>query len=505
MKKRKNILHIVGDSFNNLYYGPAITSNRKKQKEVKVPSVIPKKTITVPSGRISQPRPQDTGYGISALRKESNMVKPEFNFESIGTLRKLYKHNEDVGSVLMDLVQLTNTGHKIKFDQSVKPDMVDKMRKHLRERSKDWGSGTAGVHGIINKMIAQIWISGALSAEMVPARGLTHIDNVVLVDAETIRFKLRKKDGRYEAYQLLKYFTGFSKQYIKLNPNTYKYYGLISDTDTPYGVPPFMTALKGIGTQDMMKKNIDHILNQMGLLGYLEVNVEKPDQGGDESVPIYTKRLNKLLDETKENVQQGFLDGVVVGFKEDHEFNFQATTKNLNGVPDLFNQNENQIANGLKTSGTFLGLSGSGTEQMLSIVFTKMLSQLKNVQLLLSAFLEELYRLELVMAGYDFKSLSVNWNPSTITDDLKIQQATEIKQRIAHNLWIDGIIGQEAYADRMGEEKADRVVEPPPPAGYDTDSVKKEKKEGDKDKSDRKGRDKKKTQPKRKDTDTKKR
>lgn len=497
MNKNKNFLGRLGDAIVGRIEG--------KGKTIPIENPIPgKKNVVVPAGRTSSPRVKDESYDLDRIRKETNIIKPEFTFDSIPILRKLYKHNEDVGSILMDLVQLTNTGHKIKFDNSVKPDLVDKMRKHISSRSKDWGSGVAGIDGMINKMIAQIWISGALSAEMVPARGLTNIDNIILLDAETIRFKLIKKTGRYHPYQMMKYFFGKEKQYIKLNSTTYKYYGLISDTDNPYGVPPFMTALSSLSTQKSMRANIDHIMNQMGLLGYLETKLDKPEQMADESDEAYKGRLKRLLEESKNNVLAGFKEGVVAGYMEDHEFTFHSTSKNLNGIPDLYNQNENQIANGLKSSSSFLGVGGGGTEQMLSIVFTKMLSQLKNVQLLLIRFLEELYTLELLMAGYSFKSLSVEFRASTITDDLKIQQGKEIKQRVLHNLWADGIIGQDSYADQMDYEKFDRKVTPPTPEGT-VDKSDEEKVEKDKDKSDRKGRDKGNNQPKRKDTDPKER
>lgn len=505
MAKDKNIFQRIGDgveAFRKSYSGTV--ANRRKT--IKIPNPIPeKKSVTIPSGRSSSIQPQQDSYGIDALRSEIQMIKPDFAFDSIPVLRKLYKYNEDVGSVLIDLIQLTNTGHKVEFDNSVNPDLVDTMRKHLAERSKDWGSGVAGIDGIINRLVAQIWIGGALSAEMVPSRGVKSIENIIMLDPETIRFKATPKNGKYQPYQMLSYFAGFKKNFVKLNTTTYKYISLLGDTDNPYGVPPFMTAMKGIKTQGKMRANIDHIMDQMGLLGYLNVLLDKPDQNADEPDEAYESRLHKLLDGTKTNLMSGFKDGIVSGFKEDHEFEFNATTKNLQGVPDLFNQNENQIANGLKTSGTFLGLSGSGTEQMLSIVFTKMLSQLKNVQIIVSSFLRELYTLELLMAGYNFKSLHITFNPSTITDDLKIQQGREIKQRVLHNLWVDGIIGQDTYADKMGEEKYDRVVEPPPPGGYDAEDSKKQDVEKRKDESDRKSRDKKKTQPKRKDTSTKKR
>jgi len=203
---------------------------------------------------------------------------------------------------------------------------------------------------------------------------------------------------------------------------------------------------------------------------------------------------------------KGFKTGVLVGFQEDHEFEFKATTKNLSNVNDVFNLNQNQLANALKSPASFLGLEQAGGEGQLGIVFTKMLSQLMNVQSILSQGLERIYSMELLLAGYDFSGLKVEFNKSTITDDLKLWQGKEIKQRVLHSLWVDRIISSEQYADDMMYKKPYKVVEPPEPGETnDASGKKKEDREKDKDKSDRKGRDKKNPQPKRKDRETKSR
>jgi len=480
-----------------------------KPKVVRELRDIPKlsKVVSPPAGRVSQPDYTGDGEGITGFGERVNFVTPSFVRESIPIIRKLYKVNEDVGSVVFDLISLTNTGHIIEFDQTVKPELVDKMRKHLMNVSKNWGSGVSGINGLINKMVAQIWISGALSNEWVPNKYLTGIQNNCLINPEQIYFEYNHKLNRYEAFQKLKGLISINKTYVKLNPITYKYYGLINDTDEPYGIPPFLTVLESIGTQADMKTNINHILKQLGLLGYLEARLAKPDRGANETESAYIKRLDSLLITTKQNVQNGFMDGVVVGYEEDHEFQFHSTTKNLGGVSDIFNQNERQIAAGLKTSPNFLGLPGGGTETNMGIVFTKMLSQLKSVQHLIGLNLEIGYALELTMAGFDFKSINVKWKPSTVTDDLKIQQGLEIKQRVLHGLRVDGIISQDTYAEGMGYEKPHSEE---PEVSYE-DQAGKGSKDGEqvskdsevKKKSERKSRDKGNNQPRRGDNKTK--
>lgn len=483
-------------------FGYELRKARKVKPKSKPRDATKEKVTVLPPGPIAKPDTRENFdiYSYNGLK----MVKPTTVLELIPIIRSLYKTNSDMGSVMNDLVRLTNTGHKIKFDQSTDAALADKMRAHLKEASKKWAVSTPNIDGIVNKLITQIWVTGALCAENVPDNRLYGIEKVSIVNPENIVWMIDKR-GRYQAYQKVARFgiPGLPDM-IKLNLDTFNYITIMGDEDNPYTIPPFLTALESLATQKDMKKNITHVLKQTGLLGYLEVKVDKPSQHSNESESKYAERLSALLTATKQNIQNGFLDGVVVGYQEDHEFEFHSTTKNLSNVDSIYNLNQQQVANGMKQPGTFIGLNQKGGEGQLGIVFTKMLSQLKNIQDILSNYLVKLYTLELIMAGYDFKALEVVFNKSTITDDLKLQQAREIKQRVLHGLWVDRIIGSEIYAEEMEYQKPFAIIEPPLPgeeAGSDEKA--KDKVEKDKDKSDRKSRDKKKSQPKRRDTDTK--
>lgn len=471
----------------------------KKTKEGKV--------VGLPAGRVSMPESYDD---MSGIINNLNLLKVPKLVEAIPLIRNLYKVNEDVGQVIFDLVRLSNTGHKIKFDQTIDPKLQDKMRKHLKDVSKKWAMGTHSIDGLVNKLLYQIWVSGAISFECAPSKLLTGIERVHLVNPENIVFSINRV-GDYDIYQKVNKIVGTktNKNLIKLNKNTYKYLSLGGDEDTAYGIPPFITALKALSVQKDMKINIKHILNQMGLLGYLEIKLDKPMRTSGESENKYESRLTNLLHLAKQNIINGFKDGVVAGFKDDHEFQFHSTTKNLNGVTEIFDLNQKQIANGLKTASPFLGIEQKGGEGQLGIVFTKMISQLKNTQEIVASALEFIYNLELLMAGFNFSGLEVEFKPSTITDDLKIQQSKEIKQRILRNLWIDNIISSDVYAEEMGYKQPHKNINPQDIHTTQKDKAqdqeKKEKREKDKDTSDRRVRDKNKPQPKRKDTETKER
>ena len=488
-------------------FGIGTTSNavvRDNQTKDKIIS-------TIPGGRRSINSENRTIIGDNNNRKlrESD---PEFLREAIPFIRRQYKVNSDLGLAVYDAVQLINTGHNISFGHQIKADQANLMEEHLIQAGKSWGDGVAGIHGLVNKMIAQIMVGGSLSIEKVIDRKYTGIENIVFINAEEIVFKYSSSKSRYYPYQRATngIIYGTNDNLIKLNPHTYSYYGLFSDTNKPYGIPPFITAIEALDIQKDMNTNIAFIMDQMGLMGFLQVLLEKPLQKGNQREDEYIATLNNLLETTKNNIKTGLKDGILVGYEEDHEFKFQSTTQNLSGVLDIYKLNQQRLANGLKTPGQFLGLN-SGTEGFGSVVFTKMISQLRNVQEILETFLADCYLLELKLAGFKVNEVKVEFNKSTITDELKDNQSLEIKQRISRALFQDGIISQETYAKEMGYSKPDQKeprVDPNAPAGgvdpqTPEGSKKKADREADKDKSDRKGRDKDKPQPKRKDGDSK--
>jgi len=246
-----------------------------------------------------------------------------------------------------------------------------------------------------------------------------------------------------------------------------------------------------------MDKNLRFIMKQIGLLGFTQLLMSKPSQDTGETDDQYKARITLLLTEAKDNILDGIKDGVVVGFDEDHEFDFNSTTKNLSGVSDLYNLNEVQVANGLKMAAEFLGVGSSGSETGINIVFTKMLSQLQNVQQIVAANLRHGYALELRLAGYNFKHLRVEFKPSTITDELKLQQAQEYKIRNTYNLYQMGLIGQQQSANIMDFDTPDQKEPRGPISGAGTSS---DERQDQNNKSDKKIRDKAKPQPKKGDS-----
>lgn len=470
----------------------------QQEREVRKPSIT-----GVEPGRISVP---DDGNGSTSLVLTDfvKTVNPSFRVEIIKLIRDLYKVNPDVGKALQDMFQLTNTGHRVEFPNNTDKE-ADIMRDHLSESTKRWSNCMAGIDGYVNKMAVQLLVSGALSIEGVPNSKLDGLSTIVFVKPDNIIFK-RENDGIYQPYQKNLNQTDPDKAFIKLNTRTYKYVGYMNDTDEPYGIPPFMSALDSLKTQSDMKVNLKHIMENAGLLGFMEALMEKPDIQPNENVPKYQARLDRELKKMKVRLKEGMKDGLVVGYKDDHEFKLNSTTKDMANLDVPWTMNQQSVANGLGINSSIIGVTTANTEGGAGVSLSTLLAQLKNIQRTIGYVLEFLYNLELTLAGFNPKGITITWYPATVSDDVKIQQANQYKVQNLNALYRDGIISLQQYAQAMGYDTPDQA-EPRVPidkqVGNGKQLIDGDEDKNTKNKSARRQRDKSKINPKRGDQNVK--
>lgn len=406
---------------------------------------------SISPGRVSVP---DDSSFIQLLQGQVSVVTPSFRTDVIQLIRNLYKINPDMSIALQDMFKLANTGHEVTFPNNSDKE-ADSMRDHLSTATKRWSMYTAGIDGLVNKMIVQLMVGGAISVEGVPNNDLDGLSTVLFIKPDDIVFK-RDRDGVYAPYQK-NYYWGDNKkdQYIKLNADTYVYAGMYNDTDEPYGIPPFMASLDSLKSQQDMKVNFKQIMETVGMVGFLEAKMQKPDQRASESDGAYRARLNRTLKELKINLREGMKDGVVTGYIDDHEFTMNSTTKELGNLNTPWDMNQQSVANGLGINGAIIG-TGNSTEASTGVNLSKMISQLKNLQSIVGYVLTFLYSLELRLAGFDNKGITITWGTTTVTDDVKIQQARQYKIQNLDLLYKAGIISQYQYAWEMGYDSPDQ-------------------------------------------------
>jgi hypothetical protein len=431
-----------------------IVSENKVEPKVKTTAPLP-----INPRRVSEP---SWGYdqSLSTLGTEYRLVNYNFMREVIPIVRKLVKSNPTVSQALRNIVELGNTGHKLFFDPKVSAAQVDAMRSHLNNRAQEWAPGQPNMDGLVNKMMSQVMISGALSNEWVPNNNLTGVESCILVNPEQIEFALSKDRKIYLPFQRPKSLLGNSRpiDLIPLNTNTYKYFALNGDEEIPYGYPPYMSILDRVVSENKMHQNIDFMVELAGLVGFLELLMDKPDEISGENDKNYQARLNSLLTEAKNNILTGMRDGVVVGFKDDHEFNFQGLNgRDVSGVVESYKINEMQKFSGLSLDPTIAGRDYNTSETQITVIFMKLISQLRNIQNLVKANLEFGYALDLRLSGFQFEFLNVRFRKSTLHDEYKHQQSEELKIKNAQQKYLLGITSQSQMADELDYETSDQA------------------------------------------------
>lgn len=421
-------------------------NSKKLQKKAPV-----KKSASPVAGRKTQPPQVNFESNILNIYKSYNLLKPAWFLKVIPIIRKLCQANPDFGQTLNNIVTLANTGHKVYFNPEVGEEQVNKMREHLDNKVKEWTPFLPGIGGFCTRLFSQAAISGALSCEWVINPNLNGIEIPILINPEQIRFKLNERGTSYEAYQevVSQKNPDYEKKLYKLNPITYKYYALNGDGDTPYGCPPFLKALRSIATQNKLLDGIDSAIDNLGVMGFISILINKPDLLDNENEDDNLIAQEAALDLASERIKEGVKNGAIVGFKDEHKIDFHSTTKDFRGIKDLHENNELMVASGLNMDSSLLGRGYGSTESQITIVFTKLLSELIKGQNDIGAMLEYGYNLELRLAGFEYKTLKVKFRRSTITDELKYQQAREYQIKNLHNLRVDGIISQDDYADDL--------------------------------------------------------
>ena len=378
--------------------------------------------------------------------------------EYIEAIEHLCKFDKDFGLALDNIATLGNSDYTITFDKSVSDEQSKEMIAEINACAKNWYSYSEGLNSLIGDLLSQVVISGAVSAEVIPTNNLDGVKKAVLVHPKDIVFKYDKKKDVYQPYQQVKgLLTGNIQNLNKLNTNTYKYYALRRFNETPLAVPPLLTAIENTGIEKDMLCNLKHITKKLGTLGFLEVLVNAPKKKPTgETDAQFQKRCMTYLATVAPEIEKGLAKGYMIGFKGAHEINMQSTTANVAGAKELFNLNTEMKLAGLKQDPLMLGRNFSTTEALGRVLLVKLTQKLTSYQKTVASFLEDIFKLHLLLKGFQFESLEVAFESSMLSDQLKDEQATEKKITNQDLLYKQGVISQQDRAEALGYEEADQ-------------------------------------------------
>lgn len=432
-------------------------NNTTKTKETTIES--PNGPLPISGGRNSDP---DLPFSLlDLLIGEAAIIPPEYQIELIGILEHLGKFNPDVSYAVDNIVQLGNTEFEISFNDGISDAQVKLMRDELNLVQKDWYAYSGGIKSLRNDLLAQASITGAISAEAVPDNNLKGIRKIVLVSPKNIRFAYDAKVDNYEPFQKLSnQLMGIRRDanngLVKLNTSTYKYYAVRRFNESPYAIPPFLSALDAICIEKDMLDNLKHVVKKLGVLGFLQVLVKVPAKTQVQTPEQYANESQQHLIRAGEEVDKGLKKGYVIGYKDQHEFTMQSTTADVSGASELMKTiSEIKIA-GLKQDPLMLGRNYSTSETVGRVILAKLSAQLQNYQMLMDTFLGEIMYLHLMLKGFkNLQYVKVESRKPLLADESKEQDAFSKKIDNMDKLYKQGVISQTDRAQALGFDEPD--------------------------------------------------
>lgn len=386
-------------------------------------------------------------------------IPPDFSLEYLATLENLCAFNSDLSYALDNIVQLANTPHDICFSDKISEKQANVMKEYLKQRESRWYQFSGGGSSLKGDLLAQVVVNGALSAEIIPDDKLEGIKQIVRIRPKNIRFYYDSEKDIFAPYQIGNYLYKKGTKVggmVELNTNTYHYIALRRLFQTPYAVPPFISAIEALCIQRDMLNNFKEIMKKLGMLGFLSAEVDPPTQLPGETPTQYWERCISYLDNTVyPQLNKNLAKGVVAGFKDRHKFTLQGNNMNVTGAQGLFDIVQERIFAAIKQDPNMNGKNLATTETFGRVILAKMLSQTAEYQKVVDTFYEHAYMMELKLGGFSPGYVEVKSQKPLVNDQVKEETAEGLKIDNVIKKRNAGIIGQDKAANELGYDEAD--------------------------------------------------
>lgn len=419
-----------------------------------------RKSPAVDAGQVSESEDQIGGV-LGKLSGFYAFTGAPFPLEFLDVLEPLAIFNPDISQALQIWVNLGNTGHELTVEARNPQAALDRLNTLAASVYPTGG----GVDGLVNHFLRQIPLMGALSAEWVIADNVRDgIADCAIVAVKRIRFQ--RVDGVMTPFQMTNRISGNNNGYVQLNPFTYSYMPLQTADGSPYAIPPFYAALKNIEVQMDATASISPIIRKMGLLGFMDVSLDVPDQKSGESDEAFKNRLTTRLRDYAKAYTQNISRGVAVHYKDQEIKHSGANAGAAGGAKAIWEMNEEQIFSALDIPPSLAGRSYSTTETYAQVDYDRLHAKLGVGKRMIKRFIEKGYSLDLLLRGID-ATVSIGWNShnSLKAKDDAETEGVQIKNVLAKR--DAGLISADEAAQELGYEKATgRRPGDTPPVGF---------------------------------------
>lgn len=398
-------------------------------------------------------------------RKDALFYRRLYQPALINTLRNLVIHNPQVSKAFSNNVLLGSTKYKFFVNEEVDKATYKKMNAHIIKAIRK--SYPGGISSLINGLLAQLSIHGAVSVEFLVKSNLRSIDKIKLLNPEDTHIgETANGDTVYlqeKRYSILD--KDLKTVYRNLNPNTYMYRSMFELDGNPYGIPPFIASIGMVKVKDNLYKGINNLVCNLGVYGFLSTLVTKPARASDsETDEQYLDRCKLFLQEVSISLREGLSNGLVVGYKGVHEFEIKDSVGNSDAADTIWSSISMELATALKQDPLMFGMSVNTTETLGRVILALASSQLETFQNIICDVMSNIIETECRLAGFSFEEITFEMEMPTVSDKLRSTQEYGLRIDNAIKLYMQGVIDNHTLAWELGYTDAKRN-EPIPAVG----------------------------------------
>lgn len=248
---------------------------------------------------------------------------------------------------------------------------------------------------------------------------------------------------------------------VKLNPLTFHYFDFDAAPESPYGTPPFLAALANIAIQRDMVANMAQIVKKIGLLGIIDLKIDKPLKQPDETNDQYINRARGML-EAYAPIAEGMVkEGGLVHFDD-----VTATTTQLGGnaagATNIMKVNEELVFSGLKSMPSVQGRSYSTTETYAGVAYEIILRNTSKYQRAAKRMIESGYWLMAYVWGESPDKIQLIFNENRSLNRLQEAAAKRAEIENAILMWIMGLFDQDDVGQALSVAEPKKEMKEPP-------------------------------------------
>lgn len=436
--------------------------NRKDEK-------IPQKPTVVLSTRSSEePRGNSWMDNLRGLAKAYENLPVGLPFEIYDYVELLALYNPDYSQAVNNIVTLGNPGFNIVVEEE-KNRKAKTFVESIEMKAKTMNQGEGGFPGMVKKMLYQAAVYGAMCGEYVLDSRLTDVKRFAFISPKSIRFFWSDEEGDWHPYQKIDWGTRgmaggsvFEGTYKKLNKTTFYYQAVFSLNNSPYGVPPFFASLENVAIQRDMIDSLKNIVRKMGLIGIMQMVIERMPMMSDETQIQYENRLQGYLTSYQNILNEMLATGGIAHF-DDVQVNNLAISERAFGADAIFKLNEEQIFSGLHSLPSVQGRSYSTTETYANVSYDMILRNAEYFTSAVKYIMESGLGLMAMVWGLSPVKVRFKFKENKTLQRLQNAQAESVEYKTERQMWKDGLLNQEQVAQRRGFQQVAEPKEEPEP------------------------------------------